>query len=455
MLAPMDWTSLGHAGWLIEAGELRLLCDPLIDVEHHGGVFEVTPRRRLRAEGLRPDFLLISHRHPDHFDIPSLARLAELDPETVVVTPDELVVSSARALGFQMIELLPPGQRVELDGATLVTTESLAPDEWGVMVGTEDGVVWNMVDSVLRDADHARAVTRQALEALGHARVDLALVHGQPMLEVAAQLGQALRFPHARYAEVLRLLAAIEAGAILPSAAGTVHAPAYAWLNTIVYPVDEARFRRDIAKLCPKARVLSSQLGACFRVRRGEVEVEAEPEASAALIERLDGGPSCAFRPVSVPALEDPGATDEHARERITAWITNDLREALARNYSSFGVDEALRFVIEVVYTDGRAAWTLIVDEAGARVEAGFDPQWDVLDVLAGSLFADVLAGRRHWGELLLAGALRGYIRAYALGPRGLTRANVGEMFVYYALSYDESTERAVAWELERLARHR
>ena len=32
----MRWTSLGHACWLIEAAGLRLLCDPLLGVEHHG-----------------------------------------------------------------------------------------------------------------------------------------------------------------------------------------------------------------------------------------------------------------------------------------------------------------------------------------------------------------------------------------------------------------------------------
>ena len=178
----MHWTSLGHACWLIEAAGLRLLCDPLLEVEHHGGVFEVSPRRRLRAELLRPDFILVSHRHPDHFDIPSLARLAALDPASVVVTPDALVAEAARALGFVDVKLLPAGQHVELDGVELVTTESFADDEWGLMVATDDGVVWNMVDAVLGDAAHAWSVAEAGLAALGHPRVDLALVQGQPRL---------------------------------------------------------------------------------------------------------------------------------------------------------------------------------------------------------------------------------------------------------------------------------
>ena len=109
MLAAMRWTSLGHACWLIEAAGLRLLCDPLLGVEHHGGVFEISPRRRLHAQALRPDFLLISHRHPDHFDLPSLATLAALDPETVVVTPDELWPGRRASSGFAACGWCRPG----------------------------------------------------------------------------------------------------------------------------------------------------------------------------------------------------------------------------------------------------------------------------------------------------------------------------------------------------------
>jgi UDP-MurNAc hydroxylase len=444
-------TSLGHACWLIEAAGLRLLCDPLLGVEHHGGVFEVSPRRRLRSEALRPDFILISHRHPDHFDIPSLAELARRDPESVVVTPDELVAHAARELGFRTVKLLPPGQHVELDGVALVTTESLGDDEWGVMIATDDGVVWNMVDTVFADVAHVRGATQAALAALGQSRVHLALVHGQPMLEIAAQLGHSLLFPFRRYAEVLEQVAAIDPAAIVPSAAGTVHTRDYAWLNAIVYPVDEARFCRDVAQVCPSAQVFASRLGARYRIADKEVVQDSD---AAGLFDRISGGDTCVYRPTSVPAPNDGHMLDAEGRAAIEHWIAHDLRDALARAYPDFGVARPLRFVVEVVHADERRAWTLIIGPHAATVVPGFDADWDVYDVVAGSLFADVIAGRRHWGDLLLAGALRGYSRAYELGSRGLAAANVGEMFLYYALSYEASTRRAIAWELERARRH-
>jgi UDP-MurNAc hydroxylase len=439
-------TSLGHACWLVEAAGLRLLCDPLLGVSHHGGVFEVSPRRRLRAEALRPDFILVSHRHPDHFDIPSLAELARRDPESVVVTPDELVAMAARELGFETVKLLAPWHHVELDGVAIVTTESLGDDEWGVMIATPDGVIWNMVDTVFADAAHVRSVTEAALSVLGHARVNLALVQGQPMLEIAAQLGHALSFPFRRYAQTLEQLAAIDPIVIVPSAAGTVHAPEHAWLNAIVYPVDEARFCRDAARVCPRAEVFESRLGATYRLSGGNIE--RDPDGGAPLFERLTGSAETVYRPTMVPTPSDPHTLDAESRAAIERWVTSELRVALERAYPDFGVTGPLRFVVEVVESVERRAWTLIIGRDTSTVTPGFDPDWDLYDVVAGSLLADVIAGRRHWGDLLLAGALRGFSRAYETGPRGLVAANVGEMFLYYALSYDESTRRAIAWEL-------
>lgn len=60
----------------------------------------------------------------------------------------------------------------------------------------------------------------------------------------------------------------------------------------------------------------------------------------------------------------------------------------------------------------------------------------------------DVLDGRRHWGDLLLGGHLRACSRAYDVGERGLVRARVTPIFLYEALSYSASVERAVEHEL-------
>lgn len=442
--------------WLVEAAGLRLLFDPLLGPEHHGGVFETVPRRQVHAEALRPDFVLVSHRHPDHFDVPSLHRLAQIDPDAVVVTPDALVAWAARALGFRTVHELPAGQQVALDGVQLLTTPSLGLDEWGVLVAADAAVAWNQVDAVLRDAAHVRQVLGVGLPALGSAGVDLAVVRWQPMLEIAAVLGRRTGFPHASYAELLAQAAAVEAAAVVPGANGAAHVAASRWLDRFVFPVSEARFLRDLAAVCPRAQGLPLAVGGRYHVTAGMVALD--PSGAAALIEvePSDEDDPRRYRPFTMPAVHDPNPGDHdeaRMRPRVHAWIRNELADGLARAYPSMRVREPLRFVVEVVFPSAVDAFTLHVGPEGTRVAATSDDDWDLINVVAGSLLFEVLESRRSWGDVLLAGGLRACTRAYALDEAGLRSAEVGETFLYYGLSYDDSVERTVRCAVDALMR--
>lgn len=445
----MRWTDLGHATWLCEAAGLRILCDPLLAPTHHGGVYRVVPHREIAAERLRPDFVLVSHRHPDHFDVASLHRLARLDADTVVVTPDALVAWAARALGFRTVHQVDPGQRIDLDGVTLVTTPSLGETEWGVVVATDDGAVWNQVDTVLRDAAHTAAVRQAALAGCGRSELTLALVRWQPMLEIAAQVGDATAFPQRDYARLLGQIAALAPCDVVPSAAGGAHVGPWAWLDRVAFPVPPERLARDLATLAPGLRVHPPRIGATYHVDRGLVRVE--PDGGASLLRARDEHDPRVFAPLAIPELVDPnlpGYDVASMRRRIDAWIETDLAAGLARAWPALGTDAPLRCVLEVVYPDRRDAHTLVVDDRGTACTAGFDRDWDALDGVVASLLFEVIEGRRSWGDTLLAGALRGRTRAYAVEPGRLRALPLGVMFVYYGLSYDDSVERAVRAEV-------
>lgn len=439
--------------WLVEAAGLRLLCDPLLGPEHHCCVFETVPRRRVRGELLRADFVLVSHRHPDHFDLPSLHRLARLDSDAVVLTPDSLVAWAARTLGFRTVRIVPPAQRVELDGLALVTTPSLGVDEWGLLVAAGGAVAWNQVDAVLRSPAHVREVLGLALPSLGAERVDLAVVRWQPMLEIAAVLGRATGFPHAAYADLLAQAAAVEAAAVVPGANGAAHVEAFAWMDRFVFPVGEERFRRDVAQASPGTSALPLTVGGRYRVRPGAVELE--PQGAASLVEVLRSRPEPRrYRPLATAELVDPNPRDRDEaamRPTVHAWIREELAEGLARAWPKWGADRPLRFAVEVVFPRARDVFTLHVGPDGARVTTDEDDDWDLLNAVAGSLLWEVIEGQRHWGDVLLAGCLRGAHRAYSLASGSLRRLPVGETFLYYGLSYDDAVERATRWEVATL----
>ncbi len=200
--------------------------------------------------------------------------------------------------------------------------------------------------------------------------------------------------------------------------------------------------------------MLAPVLGGRYRLCGGELTLD--ERGGADLIETLGPAADRRYRPFAIPELCDPGERLElDARKaEVAAWITHDLRDALRSRYPEFGVDTPLRFVVEAVFPGQSPGtgdtYTLTVDAAGASVVAGADSDWDLYNLVAGTMLWEVIVGRRAWGEALLAGALRAASRAYAIGPRGLTPAYVGETFLYYALSYDESTRRAVHWQLAR-----
>jgi UDP-MurNAc hydroxylase len=439
--------------WLVEAAGLRLLFDPLVRAEHHCGVFETVPRRQVHAEALRPDFVLVSHRHPDHFDVPSLHRLARIDPEAVVITPDALVAWAARALGFRTVHALPAGQRVELDGVRLVSTPSLGPDEWGVVVAANGTVAWNQVDAVLRDPAHVREVLAALIPALGASRMDLAVVRWQPMLEIAAVLGRRTGFPYTSYADLLAQAAAVAAAAVVPGANGAAHVPAFRWMDRFVFPVPEARFLRDVANASPGTAALPMRVGGRYRVEPGAVTLDPRGAAGLVQLEPPAEDPR-RYRPFAMPDLHDPnpnGHDEAMMRSRVHAWIREDLATGLARAFPGMRVHEPLRLVVEVVFPEAHDAFTLHVGPDGTRVVAAYDDDWDVLNTVAGSLLWEVLESRRHWGDVLLAGALRACTRAYAVDEHGLHLAEVGETFLYYGLSYDDAVERAVRYEVRAL----
>lgn len=432
--------------WLAEAGEIRVLFDPLLTATHHGDVFELSPPRAIDEEALRPDFVVVTHRHPDHFDVPSLARLARRDPEAVVLTSDPLVERAARRLGFRRVARLEPLHRVDLAGATMVTTPSRVDfPEWGAALATPDGVVFNQVDTVLGGAEGAGAVVASIEAAIGRG-IDLALVRWQPALEVSAQLAGRIGFPHRAYADLLDEIAAIDATAYAPTAAGVRHAEPYGWLNRSVYPVTETRFAADLRARTGRA-VHRAPPGTVLELSGGALACH----DGSPLVERGAAPMVEPFVPFAIPPLVDPnpaGRDPAALRLRIDRFVEEELAPALARNVAG-----PRRLVLEVVYPDDRDAYTMIVGPSGeVAIDRGFDADYDVVDAIAASYLVDVIEGRRHWGEPLLGGLLRASVRAYEVDARGLRVVEVAPIFLYYALSYDESHARWVDHQLALLA---
>jgi UDP-MurNAc hydroxylase len=104
------FTILGHAGLLVEAAGVRLVCDPwIVGSCYWRSWWNYPPPRRELVAGLRPDLVYITHLHWDHFQGPSLRRF---DRATRMLVPEahfDRMVVDLRGLGFRNVEELPHG----------------------------------------------------------------------------------------------------------------------------------------------------------------------------------------------------------------------------------------------------------------------------------------------------------------------------------------------------------
>jgi L-ascorbate metabolism protein UlaG (beta-lactamase superfamily) len=438
---------LGHACWLLEASGLRVALDPLLFERHAGDVFEVVPRRRVDVRTLRADFILVSHAHFDHFDVRSLHALAQADPDTVLVTSDDLVERAALALGFRTVHKIPPATRIELSGGlSFATTPSYAPDvEWGEMFADASGVVWNMIDTVFPST---REVEQIRDAAAGGRPIDLVLAPIQTLREIAMSTADDVGFRADDHGHLLAVAAAAGAKVVAPSACGEAFAPPYEAMNRFVYPVSRRRAARDLERYAPGIRTVVPELGQALVVEAGQVTVE---PGSIGLERLSDGADPRSFAPIEGAPMFDPnleGRAEGELADVALAWCASTLGPALARAFEHRGDLEGTAYVLEIVLPSDRLH--VRFDERGV-MSRGADPEYDVLVSVAGSMLADVIEGRRGWVEPLLAGLLRSSVRAAHVTPGSSRLLNVAPIFPYYALPYRDSIERAVLRRVEAL----
>ena len=122
----VEITALGHAGFLVESGEVVLVADPWLSPE---GAFDSgwmqLPRnhqlapmvREKLSTDARQKFIYISHEHRDHFDPEFLASLPTRDVTVILGRFGRSALKDAiAALGFERIVVLDDGGKLPLPG---------------------------------------------------------------------------------------------------------------------------------------------------------------------------------------------------------------------------------------------------------------------------------------------------------------------------------------------------
>jgi L-ascorbate metabolism protein UlaG (beta-lactamase superfamily) len=113
---------LNHASLLVDVGKVRLLFDPWLEGTAFSGGWGLRYENpEAFALGAEATHLWISHWHSDHLHAPSLSKLAELNPEMVVlanVSANFTMVQRLASFGFRDVRPIMERETLKLDAET-------------------------------------------------------------------------------------------------------------------------------------------------------------------------------------------------------------------------------------------------------------------------------------------------------------------------------------------------
>jgi L-ascorbate metabolism protein UlaG (beta-lactamase superfamily) len=161
---------LGQAGYLMKTSSgLTVMIDPYFsdEVERQEGLKRLFPPP-ITADELRPDVLLVSHGHLDHFDEPTIRSFAS-SARTLLVAPPSCI-SRAKGQGWPASRMrsLDPGSSAIKGGLRITATfaRHTWPDAIGFLLDIEGLRLWHSGDT---EYD-------QHLRALATAKIDVAFI---------------------------------------------------------------------------------------------------------------------------------------------------------------------------------------------------------------------------------------------------------------------------------------
>jgi hypothetical protein len=331
--------------------------DPVFSDPFEDGAVTSCPKRVVYPERLPAiDILIVSHRHPDHFDIPSLARIPR---DCDVICPaDPLIAYTLRQLGFERIHPVHPMAAISSAGFELYPTKSEVRSvrEFGMVFADRSGVFWNQVDSFLAGETIAAVADR-----FGRAALLLAMYASQTFdfLE-----DRSTRFPFAIHGQNLETVQRIRPRVAVPGSAGFRFAGEAAALNPFLFPISRERFLADVQSLDADIRTEIANPGDVFVIDRESVERYPAASEVATMVE--DDTRLIRFDPTQpVPDLRDPNA-DGHSLDTLADVCDRTLRHGLFE-YARLGHatedrvikayrEHRTRYAIEIVFPESSAA---------------------------------------------------------------------------------------------------
>ena len=326
----MKVTLLGHASILVEMDGGTCLMDPVFSDPFEEGAVVSCPKRTVYPDRLPPiDILIVSHRHPDHFHIPSLARVSR--DADAICPADPLIVYALEKLGFTHIHPVYPMGPILSPNYELYPTqsESTAVQEFGMIFKDRSGTFWNQVDTFLSNETIAAVKKR-------FTGIDLHFaMYASQNLEFFES--RSTNFPYSQHARNLEAALLIDPQVVAPAAAGFRFCRDHSWLNAFLFPISRERFLSDLKDLRPDLDTQVMNPGDTFTLEDGRITYQ--PGASDLAVMEIEDTYRLQFDPTApIPDLTDPnpdGYAHQHLTRTVARFITRGMATYVKRGYQT------------------------------------------------------------------------------------------------------------------------
>ncbi len=250
-------TLIAHASMLIQSNKTTILTDPVWFDYLWEEVNVLCPSIKLDLKKIPPiDVLNISHRHQDHFDVRTLAYLAQNDsilkPNATILAPkDDILIDVLNELNYKNIVIVEDFKSIKIEDVTLTPTPSLNEGDYfpehGLLVNDGEVTIWNQVDTVVSPdiISHMHKL---------YGRLDFSHSRFLPLLEGNFTHHKTLAIPFEEYSSFLKVAGALKPKFIVPGSAAFRYRDEMNFLNRYSFPTTPEQFLADLAVFCPDVK---------------------------------------------------------------------------------------------------------------------------------------------------------------------------------------------------------
>ncbi len=382
----MRVTLLGHAAVLVEMGKMTILMDPVLQDPFEDGLVISCPKREIDVDRLPPiDVVIISHRHPDHFDLPSLDRLSR---NCQVCCPvDPLIAHALKRLGFRHVTNLEPGKPMRVEKMEILPTRSdnQAVREFGIVFRDETGTFWNQVDTEV-----SPITINSVLEHCS--RVDLLFaMYASQNFAFFESLEKS--FPYETHRQNLQNVLTIRPRLTVPGSAGFRYFGEHEWLNRFLFPISRELFLGDLRTLDSTLETANMDPGDVVEIDAGEVKIQRAASPFSRTLE--DDIHQTLFNPTGpIPPLQDPNP-EGYELGQMEARISKVIEQGLFKyclDHAWNRVDVVGKYFacqaiygLEVVFPNYSIDWTINFRSDPIRPYRGRNLESNVIHQIAAS----------------------------------------------------------------------